>query len=69
MKNVSILSRTVSEASSFPQVNMLTLVYVALALAMARDGSSGGVIRLAVITKEGVERLFIPGNELPGKRS
>ncbi|KAI8075411.1 proteasome subunit beta type-6 [Gilbertella persicaria] len=36
-----------------------------LALAMSRDGSSGGVIRLAVITKDGVERLFIPGNELP----
>lgn len=48
---------------------MLILVHVALALAMARDGSSGGVIRLAVITKAGVERLFIPGNELPGKRS
>jgi 20S proteasome subunit beta 1 len=34
---------------------------------MSRDGSSGGVIRLAVITKDGVERLFVPGNELPGK--
>ncbi len=32
---------------------------------MARDGSSGGVIRLAVITEDGVERLFVPGNELP----
>lgn len=69
MKNVSILSRTVSEAHYFLKSNMLILVHVALALAMARDGSSGGVIRLAVITKEGVERLFIPGNELPGKRS
>ncbi|KAI8997507.1 proteasome subunit beta type-6 [Pilobolus umbonatus] len=38
-----------------------------LALAMARDGSSGGVIRMAVINESGVERLFIPGNELPGK--
>ncbi|KAI8058548.1 proteasome subunit beta type-6 [Syncephalis plumigaleata] len=37
----------------------------AVALAMARDGSSGGVIRLAIITKEGVERLFIAGNDLP----
>ena len=37
----------------------------ALALAMARDGSSGGVIRMCVITEEGVERLFVPGNELP----
>ncbi|KAF9976210.1 Proteasome subunit beta type-1 [Actinomortierella ambigua] len=36
-----------------------------LALAMARDGSSGGVIRMAVITEKGVERIFIPGNELP----
>jgi 20S proteasome subunit beta 1 len=32
---------------------------------MARDGSSGGVIRMAVITEDGVERLFVPGNELP----
>lgn len=32
---------------------------------MSRDGSSGGVIRMCVITEEGVERLFIPGNELP----
>lgn len=37
----------------------------ALSLAMARDGSSGGVIRMAVITEDGVERLFVPGNELP----
>lgn len=34
---------------------------------MSRDGSSGGVIRMAVITKDGVERLFVPGNKLPGK--
>ncbi|KAJ1565592.1 Proteasome subunit beta type-1 [Cladochytrium tenue] len=37
----------------------------AVSLAMSRDGSSGGVIRLAVITKDGVERLFVPGNQLP----
>jgi 20S proteasome subunit beta 1 len=37
----------------------------ALALAMSRDGSSGGVIRMCVITKEGVERLFVPGDQLP----
>ncbi|KAJ6509959.1 nucleophile aminohydrolase [Mycena vitilis] len=36
-----------------------------LSLAMSRDGSSGGVIRMCVITEEGVERLFVPGNELP----
>lgn len=32
---------------------------------MSRDGSSGGVIRMCVITEDGVERLFVPGNELP----
>jgi 20S proteasome subunit beta 1 len=32
---------------------------------MSRDGSSGGVIRLAVITEDGVERIFVPGNKLP----
>ncbi|KIK30551.1 hypothetical protein PISMIDRAFT_298925 [Pisolithus microcarpus 441] len=36
-----------------------------LALAMSRDGSSGGVIRMCVITEEGVERLFVPGDQLP----
>ncbi|XP_038061288.1 proteasome subunit beta type-6-like [Patiria miniata] len=36
-----------------------------LALAMMRDGSSGGIIRLATITKDGVERKTILGNELP----
>ncbi|KAJ1724149.1 Proteasome subunit beta type-1 [Coemansia erecta] len=36
-----------------------------VSLAMTRDGSSGGVVRLAVITKDGVERHIIPGNQLP----
>ncbi|POY70769.1 putative Proteasome endopeptidase complex [Rhodotorula taiwanensis] len=36
-----------------------------LALAMSRDGSSGGTIRMAIITKEGVERVFVPGDQLP----
>ncbi|KAI6152033.1 nucleophile aminohydrolase [Pisolithus tinctorius] len=36
-----------------------------LALAMGRDGSSGGVIRMCVITEDGVERLFVPGDQLP----
>jgi len=36
-----------------------------LSLAMARDGSSGGVVRLGIITKEGVERRVILGTELP----
>lgn len=36
-----------------------------LSLAMSRDGSSGGVIRMAVITEDSVERLFVPGDQLP----
>ena len=32
---------------------------------MSRDGSSGGVIRMCVITESGVERLFVPGDQLP----
>jgi 20S proteasome subunit beta 1 len=37
----------------------------AVSLAMSRDGSSGGVIRLAVITKDKIDRIFVPGNKLP----
>ncbi len=32
---------------------------------MARDGSSGGVVRLVIIDANGVERKMIPGNKLP----
>ena len=32
---------------------------------MNRDGSSGGVIRLGVITEEGMERRLLTGTELP----
>ena len=37
----------------------------ALAHAMARDGSSGGVIRMVTCTEAGTERVMIPGNQLP----
>jgi len=36
-----------------------------LAHAMARDGSSGGIIRLVTIEASGVSREYIPGNKLP----
>ncbi|ESK97562.1 proteasome subunit beta type 6 [Moniliophthora roreri MCA 2997] len=36
-----------------------------LSLAMSRDGSSGGCVRMCVITEDGVERLFVPGDQLP----
>eukprot|EP01023_Acetabularia_acetabulum_P046111 TRINITY_DN4715_c0_g1_i2.p1 TRINITY_DN4715_c0_g1~~TRINITY_DN4715_c0_g1_i2.p1 ORF type:complete len:253 (-),score=39.94 TRINITY_DN4715_c0_g1_i2:183-854(-) len=37
----------------------------AAALAMARDSSSGGLIRLVVITEQGVEKVLIRGDEIP----
>ncbi|GAB5580412.1 proteasome subunit beta type-6 [Prionailurus iriomotensis] len=37
----------------------------ALALAMERDGSSGGVIRLAAIEESGVERRVLLGDQIP----
>mmetsp|Transcript_14401 Transcript_14401/g.20723 ORF Transcript_14401/g.20723 Transcript_14401/m.20723 type:complete len:225 (+) Transcript_14401:81-755(+) len=42
-----------------------TLVKKALAHAMARDGSSGGIIRTVVVTAEGNDRDYTPGNRLP----
>ena len=43
----------------------LCVCHPGIALAMVRDGSSGGIVRLACITEEGVERKTILGNELP----
>jgi len=42
-----------------------TLVKKLLAHAMARDGSSGGIIRTVVVTEAGCEREYIPGDQLP----
>lgn len=36
-----------------------------IAHAMARDGSSGGVIRLVTITKDGAEKEVVLGDQLP----
>ncbi|KAI7841475.1 hypothetical protein COHA_004869 [Chlorella ohadii] len=41
------------------------LVATALALAMSRDGSSGGVIRLVTISKDGAERRMITPEQQP----
>ncbi|MES1915917.1 MAG: hypothetical protein MHM6MM_007800, partial [Cercozoa sp. M6MM] len=40
-------------------------VQTAIAHAMARDAASGGMIRLAIIDKDGVERRTHQGNQLP----
>ncbi|CAI2175553.1 5796_t:CDS:2, partial [Funneliformis geosporum] len=36
-----------------------------LALSISRDGSSGGCIRIATITEAGVDKIFIPGDQIP----
>jgi 20S proteasome subunit beta 1 len=43
----------------------LLFVTKALTLALTRDGSSGGVVRLASITRDGVQRRVVLGNDLP----
>ena len=43
----------------------LQFIANALALAMERDGSSGGVIRLAAIQESGVERQVLLGDHIP----
>lgn len=40
----------------------------AISLAQARDGSSGGCIRLMRITKEGMFREFIDYKDIPYKK-
>jgi len=40
-------------------------VSLGLSHAMARDGSSGGIIRMTIITKDEVEKIYIPGEKLP----
>jgi 20S proteasome subunit beta 1 len=42
-----------------------SLVKKAISHAMARDGSSGGVIRTVLVTPEGNHRDYTPGNQLP----
>ena len=48
----------------FKEIPLLTTT-IAISLAMARDGSSGGVVRLMNITKDKEEREFIDYNDLP----
>jgi 20S proteasome subunit beta 1 len=41
------------------------LVVDALSLAMARDASSGGIIRTVTLDKAGATVKYVPGNEVP----
>ncbi|EDO42345.1 predicted protein [Nematostella vectensis] len=51
--------------SGMSKEECFNFVKTAVALAMSRDGSSGGIIRMAGIDETGVERRVILGNELP----
>lgn len=51
----------------FPELKSDERFNAALALAMSRDGSSGGTIRMAIIQEDGVERIFVPGDKLPSE--
>jgi 20S proteasome subunit beta 1 len=42
-----------------------SLVKLAISHAMARDGSSGGIIRTVTVTEEDNVREYIPGDGLP----
>ena len=44
---------------------MRHLCLLAISHAMARDGSSGGVIRLVIIDQTGIEKEVILGDKLP----
>jgi len=50
---------------NFTAAQCKEFVVKALSHAMARDGSSGGVIRTVKIDESGAERDFVPGNKLP----
>lgn len=45
----------------------LSFVKNAISCAIRRDNMSGGCIRMATISAEGVQRYFVPGNEIVAK--
>lgn len=50
---------------NFTQAECEEFVKNAVALAISRDGSSGGVIRTATINSEGITKKYTPGDEIP----
>lgn len=47
------------------QAECLTFVQKAVAHALSRDGSSGGMVRTMIVTKDGLTEDNIPGDKLP----
>lgn len=50
---------------NMPEEECVNLVLKAVTLAISRDGSSGGCVRIAVIDKNGCRKKVYLGNELP----
>lgn len=50
---------------SHSRSNISIRIFLGITLAITRDGSSGGCARLAIINKDGVERVDVFGNDLP----
>jgi len=51
--------------ADFTRAECEEFVKNAVALAMSRDGSSGGVIRICTINEEGMNKQYVPGDKLP----
>ncbi len=49
----------------FTQEQAEHFVVEAIALAMTRDSSSGGVIRYVTCTKDGAKHGYVPGHQVP----
>lgn len=60
-----LVDSTYREGMSKEECKMF--VKTAISHAMARDGSSGGVIRLVVIDQSGIEKEVVLGDNLPFK--
>ena len=52
---------------TFNKEEAINFAKSAVSLAMSRDGASGGIVRLACITKDGIERINVRADELPYK--
>ena len=60
-----VLMRTCACREGMSRKEAEEVVKTALALAMSRDGSSGGLARLVTLTKAGVERKLINHDDIP----
>jgi len=48
---------------NMPKEDCVNLVVNAISMAIARDGSSGGLVRLSIITKDGIEKRCIEADQ------